>query len=135
MGWTDCFAIGHIGRFTYPKNPMFLLEAVALAKEELPRARLMLIGTGNGEEAVQRRAVELGVRSEVFMPGYQEQEEMTRLMQAIDLFGMPSHAEGLGVAAIEAQAMGLPCLLSLAVPQEAAIAKNVQFLPIDDPTV
>ena len=55
-------------------------------------------------------------------------------MQAFDVFVMPSFYEGLPFAGIEAQAAGLPCVFSDSITDEAGIASNVIFLPIDKGT-
>ena len=54
-------------------------------------------------------------------------------MQAMDTFVFPSLFEGLGIAAIEAQAAGLPCILSDAVPSGAYLTKNVISIPLESP--
>ena len=54
------------------------------------------------------------------------------MLQAIDVFVFPSLYEGLGIAAVEAQAAGVPCILSDQVPEECKIAENVEFLSLNE---
>ena len=128
---TDCLVVGHVGRLQYQKNQTFLLQAFSRLHAREPRARLVLAGDGPDLAALEARAVELGVSQGVLFLGVRD--DVPRLMQAFDVFAMPSHFEGLGMAAIEAQAAGLPCVLSDAVPREAAVTDEVTFLPPDDP--
>ena len=127
----DCLVVGHVGRLHYQKNQSFLLEAFARLHQREPRARLVLVGDGPNLLTLEAKAVELGVENEVLFLG--QRDDVPRLLQAFDLFVMPSRFEGLGMAAVEAQAAGLPCLLSDAFPQAAAITGQVTFLAPEDP--
>ncbi len=130
-GLTDCLVVGQVGRLAYQKNQSFLLEAFARLHQREPRARLVLVGDGPNLLTLEAKAVDLGVEDEVLFLGHRD--DVPRLLMAFDLFAMPSHFEGLGMAAVEAQAAGLPCLLSSAFPKAAAIAPNVTFLAPEDP--
>ncbi len=130
-GLENCLVVGHVGRLQYQKNQMFLLEAFARLRQREPRARLVLAGDGPDLTDLEARAVSLGIDHDVLFLGVRD--DVPRLMQAFDLFAMPSRFEGLGMAALEAQAAGLPCILSDAVPRETAITPDVTFLPTEDP--
>ena len=130
-GLTDCLVVGQVGRLHYQKNQSFLLEAFARLHQREPRARLVLVGDGPNLLTLEAKAVDLGVASAVLFLGHRD--DAARLLQAFDLFVMPSRFEGLGMAAVEAQAAGLPCLLSSAFPKEAAITDRVTFLEPEDP--
>ena len=127
----DCLVVGHVGRLQYQKNQGFLLQAFARLRQREPRARLVIAGDGPDLTDLEVRAVELGIDRDVLFLGVRD--DVPRLMQAFDLFVMPSRFEGLGMAALEAQASGLPCILSDAVPREAAQTEDVLFLPAEDP--
>ncbi len=58
---------------------------------------------------------------------------MEDYLQAMDVFLFPSRFEGLGIAAVEAQASGLPAIASEAVPGDAGITENTVFLSTDSP--
>ncbi len=130
-GLENSLVVGHVGRLQYQKNQTFLLEAFARLHQREPRAKLMLAGDGPDLTDLEAKAVTLGVAADVLFLGVRD--DVHRLMQAFDLFAMPSHFEGLGMAALEAQAAGLPCILSDAVPREAAVTDDVTFLPPEDP--
>lgn len=65
----------------------------------------------------------LGIRSDV-----------NEIMQAMDVFVLPSRFEGLGIVLIEAQAAGLPCVTSKnVVPDIVNVTGNVEFVGLDEP--
>ena len=130
---SDCLVVGHVGRLQYQKNQGFLLQAFARLREREPRARLIIAGDGPDLTDLEAKTVDLGIDQDVLFLGVRD--DVPRLMQAFDLFVMPSRFEGLGMAALEAQAAGLPCILSDAVPREAAQTEDVLFLPPEDPDI
>lgn len=122
------FVIGHIGRFTYQKNHAFLLEIFQKVKLLRPGAVLLLIGTGELEREIRRRAAALGLGDSVRFLGLRE--DVAELMQAMDIFVLPSRFEGLGLVLIEAQAAGLHAIASDKVPREAQVTELLSYLPL-----
>ena len=104
---------GHVGRFMAAKNHSFLIELFS----KLPQnAYLLLVGDGELREKIECHARTLGVWDRVIFTGVRT--DVARMLHAMDVFLFPSLYEGLGIAAIEAQAAGLPCLISDGVPME-----------------
>ncbi len=130
-GLTDNLVVGHVGRMQYQKNQSFLLDAFARLHQREEKARLVLVGDGPDLTDLEAKAVELGIESAVLFLGVRD--DVNRLMQAFDLFALPSRFEGMSLCASEAQAAGLPCLLSDTIDRGAAITDNVFFLDADDP--
>ena len=110
-------AICHIGRFSDEKNHEFLLKAFAKCGGGKFDGRLFLIGRGPLRNDMEQLAAELNIRDKVVFLGVRS--DVPDLLMAMDLFVFPSKWEGLGIAAIEAQASGLPCILSPALPDMA----------------
>lgn len=108
--------IGHVGRFSAVKNQKFLIEILASMKKKGKNAQLLCVGQGTTMEAVQKHAKELGVADSIVFPGVRG--DVNRMMQAMDVFVMPSLYEGLPLVLVEAQAAGLPCVISDKVPIE-----------------
>ncbi|MCI9164846.1 MAG: glycosyltransferase family 1 protein [Oscillospiraceae bacterium] len=129
LGLSDELLVGNIGRLCAQKNQAFLLDAFAALLAGRPESRLLLVGEGEAEEALRRKAEQLGCGDKVIFYGVSSHVE--RLLWAMDVFAFPSRFEGLGIAAVEAQAAGLPVLASEHVPPEAGVTPLLQALPLD----
>lgn len=125
----DAFVVGHVGRFAYQKNHEYLLEAFAAMRARVANARLLLVGEGVLFDEICKKAVDLELERDVIF--YGASNDVGKLMQAIDLFALPSRFEGLPVVGVEAQAAGLPVLFSDCITRQAGLTEHVRFLPID----
>ncbi len=136
LGLKDAFLIGHVGRICPQKNQLFLLDIFQAVLQEEPRARLLLIGEGDDAtyiHAVHEKVSYLGLKEKVIFLGVRD--DVPQLLQALDIFLFPSRFEGLGIAAVEAQAAGLPALLSDTIPRDCFISDTVQAVPLTAPAV
>lgn len=122
--------IGNVGRFCYQKNQTFLLDIFAELVKQKPESRLLLVGEGEEEKALRNKAKTLNIAGQVIFYGVSKQIEY--LLWAMDMFVFPSHFEGFGIVAIEAQAAGLPVIVSEFIPQEAYITEQVKRLSLQD---
>ena len=98
--------IGFVARLVEIKGVLDLLEAMTLVVARFPRARLVLVGDGPLRETVLERIQDLDLASHVELPG--RLEDPAPALRSFDLFVLPSHNEGMGRAAVEAMAAGLP---------------------------
>lgn len=119
--------VGHVGRFSHQKNHFFLLEIFA-AVQKLTAAKLLLVGDGELRHDIEKKIQELGLTDKVILTGVRS--DVAELLQGMDVFAFPSNYEGLGIVAIEAQAAGLPCLISDKVPIECKKTPLVKQLPL-----
>lgn len=126
----DEFVIGHVGRFTEAKNHKFLINLFAEYHAEYPNSRLLLIGDGELFDVVKEQCEKLKVEKSVIMLGSRNDAE--KFYQAMDVFVFPSLWEGLGIVAIEAQANGLPCIVSDNVPGEAIMSSECSVLSLNE---
>lgn len=114
----DALVIGHVGRFDHQKNHEFLIEIVAEVAKQIPNIHLLLIGDGCLRPQIEAQVTEMGLGNVTTFAGLRA--DIAKLMLgAMDIFIFPSHYEGLGLVLIEAQAAGLACVISDAVPTEA----------------
>ena len=129
LGLENEFTIGHVGRFNQPKNHSFLLDIFAALLKKEPNAVLLLAGGGEDMPKIQAKAEALGIAEHVRFLGIRN--DVAGLMQAMDVFVFPSLYEGLPVTMVEAQAAGLPCLISDKVPPECILTEGlVDVLPL-----
>lgn len=129
LGIREELVIGHVGRFNHPKNHPFLLDIFAYLLKQLPNAILLLVGGGEDMPKIQAKAQSLGIADHVRFLGVRS--DVADLMQAMDVFVFPSLYEGLPVTMVEAQASGLPCLISDKVPRECILTEGlVEVIPL-----
>ena len=112
------------------KNHLFLIDIFEKAYEVNPGSILLLVGDGKLRPQIEAYIAEKNLQSNVILTG--TKSDVWNYYQAMDVFLMPSLYEGLPVSMVEAQAAGLPCCVSSAVPREAAITELVQFRSLDD---
>jgi glycosyltransferase involved in cell wall biosynthesis len=116
----DALVIGHAGRFVPEKNHAFFLKVVECYAERNPRAHFLLVGDGPLLPEVKRQAALFAGANRFHFLG--TRYDVPALMSgAMDCFLFPSLFEGLGLALVEAQAAGLPCVYSDVIPPEADI--------------
>ena len=131
LGLEDHIVIGHVGRFAHQKNHKFLLEAFKEIYEKNHTALLLLVGKGELEEDIKSYAMALGIYDHIIFTGVRS--DIPHLLSAMDVFVMPSFYEGMPNTVIEAQATGLPCIISDTVTKEANITGLVEYLPLNNP--
>lgn len=125
----DRFVIGNIGRMSYAKNQLFLIDCFYEVQKRITNAVLMLVGNGELEKDIRERIDKYGIGDKVMITGAVENPE--DYLQIMDVFALPSRFEGLPCALIEAQAAGLKCIVSAAVTREAEITDNVLYVDLD----
>lgn len=125
----NCFVIGHVGRFHFQKNHQFLIDIFNEVHKNFDNSILLLIGQGEDEQIIREKVKSLGLLDYVKFLG--ARADTAELYQAMDIFVLPSHFEGLGLVLIEAQANGLPCYASDCIPKEAQVTSSCQYLSLN----
>ena len=115
--------VGHVGRFQYQKNHELLIDIYNSFHKKYSDSRLLLVGQGVEEAAIKDKVNKLKLEENVMFLGIRS--DVNEIMQAMDVFVFPSLYEGLPVTMVEAQAAGLPCIISDKVPEECIITTNL----------
>ena len=93
------------------KGHKHLLNAAARLKQDYPRLRLLIVGTGDERANLEAQAAQLGIADRVVFSGFYQ--DIAGAFRAMDVFVQPSiDAEGFPTAVLEAQAAGLPVIAS-----------------------
>ena len=136
LGLTDALIIGHVGRFHYAKNHEYLLRVFAelcqMGTAETgadQNYHLILLGEGPLMEDTRKLAEELGVADRVHFLG--NHKNIADYYQAMDYFVYPSRYEGMPGTIVEAQASGLPCLMSDTICREVIATELVETMSIE----
>lgn len=131
LGITNELLVGHTGSIYWIKNQTFLVSLLARLLELRPDARLMLVGEENDGGETRALAEKLNVADKVMFMG--SRDDIPDLLCAMDIFMFPSRFEALPIAPIEAQAAGLPCIVSTGVPEEIKVTDSFARLSLDAP--
>ncbi len=127
----DNFVIAHVGQFRAEKNHLFLMEIFNELLKNCENSVLLLVGKGRLMEEVKQKARDLGIESRVHFLG--ARSDVDSVLQAADVFVLPSKYEGLPVSVVEAQASGLPCVVTDYVPDVCSeITGNVVRLSSEE---
>lgn len=131
LGVGNRLTVCHVGRLSRQKNPFGVLDIFEMLHRAHPNSVLLSVGTGELEkefhETIRAKGLEkavmcLGVRSDV-----------PDILQAADVFLLPSLYEGLPIALLEAQAAGLPCVVSDTITREVAATNLVTYVSLKAP--
>lgn len=125
----DTLLLGHVGRFSTQKNHAFLIDIFEEVHKQKPNSRLLLVGSGELEEEIRNKVHEKGLDDAVIFAGLRK--DIPALMNAFDLFVLPSFFEGLPVVGVEAQATGLPVITSTSVTRELPIDDLAIYIPLE----
>lgn len=126
----NMLVVGHVGRFHPPKNHEMIVKIFSEVLKRVSDAKLLLVGDGYLQHTVRDQVAALGIQDHVIFTGVRS--DVCDLMQAMDIFLFPSLYEGLPVSIIEAQAAGLPCIISDKVPLECKKTDLVQQLNLTE---
>ena len=120
----------HVGRFHPAKNHSFLLNVFAEIHKLDLNTVLLLAGDGELRASIEEQIASLNLQDNVMLLG--SRSDVPKLLQAADCFLFPSVWEGFGMGAVEAQATGLPCVCSAAIPRTVKVTEHCAFMPTSD---
>ena len=126
LGLEEKLVLCNVGSLSQGKNQAFLLGVLKVLLQKNPNAHLLLVGDGQLRQELEEQAKGLPVT----FVGLTNQVE--DYLNAADVFVMPSLFEGFPLSAMEAQANGLPCILSDTITREVNVTGNIRYLPLEE---
>ncbi len=126
----DNFIIGHVGRFEKEKNHCFLINTFYTYKNFSSNSKLILIGDGSLTNEIKAMIEDKGLTNDVLILGVID--NVNQFYQLFDCFWLPSLFEGFGIAALEAQCSGLPCIVSENVPKDVMLAECISSVELNN---
>lgn len=120
---------GHIGRFSKQKNHKFLIEIFEKIYLKDPNAILLLVGEGNLKKEIYEEVKRKKIENNVIFAGIRT--DISKILSLIDVFVFPSFYEGMPNTVIEAQAVGVKCIISDSITRQANITGLVKYLPLN----
>lgn len=126
----DTYVLGHVGRFSYQKNHEYLIDMFGKIKEQCLNSKLLLIGSGELWDDVTNQIASLGLTEDVILLG--NVNNVSDYLQVMDTFVLPSRFEGLPIVGVEAQAAGLPVVVSTNVSEELKLTDQIHYLDLSD---
>lgn len=124
----NTLVVGSVGRFAIQKNQNFLIDIFYEIRKKRKNALLLLVGEGTLECKLKQQVAALGLVNSVLFLGLRN--DVPELMQAMDLFLLPSLYEGLPVVGVEAQCMGLLSFFSDSITDEMKLSDNSIFVSL-----
>lgn len=121
--------IGHIGRFNTQKNHLMLVDIFNEFQKSHSNSKLLLVGIGTLQESIRKKVISNKIEDKVIFANLRN--DIPDVLSAMDVFVFPSFFEGMPNTVIEAQATGLPCVISNTITRESNITDLVSFVPLD----
>lgn len=109
VDWETCL-IGTVGRLTPVKGIPYLLDAARILLRQGANVKVLVVGDGSIRQDLLAQAGNLGVGERVVFLGHREDTDV--LLQALDIFVLPSLSEGIPMALLEAMAASRPIVAS-----------------------
>ena len=122
----SCTVLGFVGRLTEVKNTPFLIDILEQAVRKKDSFCLMVVGDGPDMEKLEKRAKEKKLTEKLILTG--ASNRVPELLQAMDIFVTASRIEGFPVSIVEAEAAGLPCIVSNSITKQVNINGSVCFI-------
>ena len=125
---TNTVIVGHVGSFIKVKNHAFLLKVFQAFRQLHSNTKLLLVGDGPLRDSIEEQAKNIGIDDLVIFAGIRS--DVNELLQAMDIFVMPSLFEGLPVSLVEAQSTGLPVFASDTISHDAKLTDEFYFISL-----
>ncbi len=131
LGIEDKTVIGHVGRLVPVKNQRFLIDVFDAFHRRHPDSVLLIAGDGELYSELMVYAAQKGLAESVRFLGFRN--DIPALLQAFDVFALPSLFEGFPLVLVEAQSAALPCVASENITRSVAATQYILFCPLGEP--
>jgi len=126
---SDTFLLGHVGSFTKQKNHELLITIFEEYIKKNSNSKLLLVGRGILKQQIIEFIKDKHLQNYIIV--LENRSDIPELMSTMDVFVLPSKWEGFPVVMLEAQKMGLPCVISNRINDEVVLTENVSMIDID----
>lgn len=130
LGIAGKLVIGNVGNMNYPKNHIFMIDVFSEVKKIQDNAVLLLIGDGPDREIVEKKIQDLCIEKDVLLLG--QRNDVNDIIQSFDVFILTSIFEGFPVVLVEAQAAGIPCVISDSITEEVKITNLIETVSLKE---
>lgn len=130
LGINNEIVLGHVGRLVEVKNHSFLLKVFKEYNRLNENSLLLLVGDGELGDELKKRVEDYQLVDKVKFLG--SRSDVNELLQVMDVFIFPSLFEGLPVTLVEAQAAGLPIIVSDNITEEIKLTGLLTFKNINE---
>ena len=129
----DDYLVGIVAALEDHKGHTYLIQASKILREQAPKIKVIVVGTGSLRMELDRQVRDLGVDDIVFFLGFRE--DVPRILASLDLFVLSSHLEGLGTSLLDAMASRLPVVATETggIPEVVIHQKTGLLVPPRDP--
>ena len=129
----DSFLILSVGRLSFEKGHIFLLQSVPVVIERFPKTQFIIAGDGLLKSKLEAEADRLGITDSFRFLGIRT--DVPQLLAASDIFVLPSRSEGLPMALLEAMAMSVPVIATDVGGINQVVKNQVTglLIPSEDP--
>jgi glycosyltransferase involved in cell wall biosynthesis len=129
----DDYLVGIVAALEDHKGHTYLIQATKIIREQAPKIKLIVVGTGSLRIALDHQVRDLGVEDIVFFLGFRK--DVPRILASLDLFVLSSHLEGLGTSLLDAMASRLPVVATEAggIPEVVISGRTGLLVPPRDP--
>ncbi|WP_368646162.1 glycosyltransferase [Alkalibacterium putridalgicola] len=129
LNMTNALVIGHVGRLSKTKNHSFLIDIFNQVLKKKTNAKLVLFGTGTLESELKEKVAQMNLTDSVLF--YGETNRIPEMLQAIDIFILPSLFEGLPMVGVEAQASGTRSFFSNTISPEILLTEVSSMVSLE----
>ena len=127
------FLCGHVGTFSVPKNHLFLIDIFAEILKHRPNSKLVCCGTGILMSTVKEKAQRLRILDKIIFTGVVN--NCNEYLMAMDVMIFPSLFEGFGFAVLEAEATGLPIVMSDVIPKDVDLTNCIHRMSLENSSI